>query len=607
MTPIHEQPIHIRQQILLSWTGSYLKPLRAVAGVLIGLFSASWFKTSPTFPKVLGHPRAPVHGSPSEGFDFSFLKFHSDDEPEIVQTDVVIIGSGCGAGVSAKNLAELGQRVIVVDKAYYFPPKYLPMSELDAAFHLFGGGNIAASDEGDTRFIYGQAWGGGGTVNWSASLQTQNFVRQEWADGKLPFFTSAEYQNCLDRVCERMGVSDKHIHHNHTNRVIAEGARKLGYNVRSVPQNTNGKQHYCGYCSFGCASADKQGPSVSWLPDAARAGAQFVEGFEALEVLFETTDGQKRATGVKGTWRSRDSKGGTNGADRTMRSVIIKAKRTIVSCGSMQSPLLLLRSGLTNPQIGCNLHVHPCSPVYGVFPYETKPWDGSILTAVVESFQDLDGHGHGVKIEAMNMFPGWTLPGLQWHDGPQHKAFVSKFKNMAGLIALTRDRDTGRVYLDKDGRTCRVSYSPSSRDRAHSLEGAVASAKMLYIQGAREIYVSDPSCPPFLREDAPPLAEGEPEPGVNDPRFQAWLAQVRKAGLRNGRFGTAHQMGTCRMSATDRTGVVDPTGKVWGCEGLYVADASVFPSASGVNPMVTTMAISDWISRGIAREMKSAA
>jgi choline dehydrogenase-like flavoprotein len=63
-------------------------------------------------------------------------------------------------------------------------------------------------------------------------------------------------------------------------------------------------------------------------------------------------------------------------------------------------------------------------------------------------------------------------------------------------------------------------------------------------------------------------------------------------------------MGTCRMSATEREGVVDPQGKVWGTEGVYVTDASVFPSSSGVNPMVTNMAISDFISRGVARGME---
>ena len=88
---------------------------------------------------------------------------------------------------------------------------------------------------------------------------------------------------------------------------------------------------------------------------------------------------------------------------------------------------------------------------------------------------------------------------------------------------------------------------------------------------------------------------------------------IRKKGLTlpEAAFGSAHQMGTCRMSSSEKgrkgqpAGVVDPTGKVWGTEGLYVADASVFPSASGVNPMITTMAISDYISRGIAKDMSS--
>jgi choline dehydrogenase-like flavoprotein len=58
------------------------------------------------------------------------------------------------------------------------------------------------------------------------------------------------------------------------------------------------------------------------------------------------------------------------------------------------------------------------------------------------------------------------------------------------------------------------------------------------------------------------------------------------------------------MSAKAKDGVVDPKGRVWGTEGLYVADASVFPSASGVNPMVTTMAIADWIAQGSCEDLK---
>lgn len=231
----------------------------------------------------------------------------------------------------AKNLAEAGHRVMVVEKAYHWPSEHLPMSERDAGIHLFANGGIESVDDQSIAVIAGQAWGGGGTVNWSASLQTQAYVRKEWADKGLAFFTSSEFQDSLDRVCHRMGVSTEHVEHNTNNKTLSEGARKLGYSHKMVPQNTGGNKHYCGYCTLGCGAAEKQGPVVSFLPDAERAGAQFIEGFEADKVLFENFNGRKTATGVKGRWTSRDSSGGASGSHRTSRDVIINAKRVIVS------------------------------------------------------------------------------------------------------------------------------------------------------------------------------------------------------------------------------------------------------------------------------------
>lgn len=130
--------------------------------------------------------------------------------------DVVIVGSGCAGSLCAKNLAETGHRVIVVEKIYHWGPEYLPMSEKDPGIHHFMNGGVNSSDDGSIAFIAGQAWGGGGNVNWSASLQTQAFVRKGWADQGLSFLTSAAFQNYLDRVCQRMGVSADHIKHNRT-------------------------------------------------------------------------------------------------------------------------------------------------------------------------------------------------------------------------------------------------------------------------------------------------------------------------------------------------------------------------------------------------------
>lgn len=172
-------------------------------------------------------------------------------------------------------------------------------------------------------------------------------MRKEWAvDRGLTFFETMEFQNCLDRVCHRMGVSADHIRHNHANQMLLEGSRKLGYHAKAVPQNTGGNEHYCGHCSVGCGAAQKQGPVVTWLPDAARAGAKFAEGFRVDKVLFDESGGRKVAIGVKGTWTSRDTSGGVYGSGRIVREVIVKAKKVIVSCGTLWSPIVLMNSGL---------------------------------------------------------------------------------------------------------------------------------------------------------------------------------------------------------------------------------------------------------------------
>jgi hypothetical protein len=605
MTPISEQPTHIREAIIKSWSIARLGPIRQLHRSLTVLTKQTWIKITPSLRRVLGVPRIPIGMKPGKGYEYEFIQFPPGNEPEIIETDVVIVGSGCGGAVSAKNLAAAGNRVLVVEKAYHWSPDHFPMAESDGWNHLFMNGAFISSDDTSLSIVAGQSWGGGGTVNWSASLQTQGYVRREWAARGLPLFTSADFQDSLDRVCDRMGVSTEFIKHNPANSLLLEGARKLGWSHKPVPQNTGGNQHYCGFCTFGCGSCEKQGPSVSFLPDAARAGAQFIEGFHAEKIVFSNEGGKRVASGVSGTWTSRDANGGVASAPLITRKVMIKAQRVIVSSGTMQSPLLLLRSGLTNSQIGRNLYVHPVAVLGAIHKEDIKPWEGGILTAVVNEFENLDGKGHGVKLEATNMIPSSWLIWLDWKGGLQYKLDAAKLKHMTGYISLAKESDTGRVYPDPvDGRV-RFQYTPSKVAKQHIMHGLLALAKIQYVAGASEIFTTIPGMRPFVRD----LSTPQSGDGINDPEFQAWLEEIKLKGFPSPEsvFVSAHQMGTCRMSATERQGVVDPQGRVWGTEGLYVTDASIFPSASGVNPMVTNMAIADYISRGIAKGMEGKA
>jgi len=351
-TPYDTLPTHTRAKILESWRTSWIPQLRVLSKTIQQLAQKAYFQTNPTFKQLSGYPDVPQDYKPGPGYDFQFLQFpaSSDNSQVEISADVVIVGSGPGGSVCARTLAEAGHSVLVVDKGYHFPPTQLPMPQTEACEYLFEGQGLLASADKSSSLVMGTCWGGSGTINWSVSLQTQDYVREEWAkkDG-LPFFTSERFQKCLDRVCEAMGVSDEYIRHNHGNRVLLESSEKLGWKAKPAPQNTMGKEHYCGQCHLGCGSNEKMGPAACYLPAAARAGAKFIEGFEVEKVLFEEGEKKtKKAVGVVGTWVSRDKKGGVDGPakEKITRRVVVKAKKVIVSSGSIWSPVILKKSGL---------------------------------------------------------------------------------------------------------------------------------------------------------------------------------------------------------------------------------------------------------------------
>lgn len=379
--PIHQQSIPAREAILHSWSTSWLSTLRLLSKTFILLAQSTFLTTSPLYNAVSGWPDIPKDWTPGEAYDFRFLQFEQSDQPAVLEADVVIVGSGCGGAVTAKVLAEQGYSVLVVDKGYYFPPEQLPMRQAEGMYHLFENGGFIASADTSVAAVAGSCWGGGGSVNWSVALQTQGFVRREWAekDG-LVFFESEEFQACLDRVCGFMGVGEAKMQP-HRGGVLLEGARRLGWEARPTPQNCGGQDHPCGHCHLGCGSGNKQGPAVSWLPEAGRRGARFVEGMCVERVTFEEDGGERTATGVVGRWTSRDGNGGTTGSaeERVTREVVIKAKKVVVSSGSFQSPLLLKRSGLKNRHIGRNLHLHPVNYVLGFWEEDCMPWEGEFF------------------------------------------------------------------------------------------------------------------------------------------------------------------------------------------------------------------------------------
>ncbi|CAK7566967.1 MAG: hypothetical protein SEPTF4163_004924 [Sporothrix epigloea] len=646
-----DQPVHIREKILQEWSKSWIPLIRKVARMFQAMAQTYWVMSSPMFREVTGYTDVPEKWQQGPNFAFRFLQFGKSNDkvandPELLETDIVIVGSGCGGAVCAKILAAAGHRVIVVEKGYHYPQSQLPMPQEEGSRLLFENSGVVASTDPALSVLAGACWGGGGTVNWSVSLRTPDRVRQEWANGQpgMSFLTSPAFDASMDRVCDFMGANEilesplpgpaavVDDQQSHRGRVILDSSTKLNFKADVLLQNSRGgKPHDDGYCHLGCGSAEKLGTSVSWLPAAAKEGAQFIEGFHVERVLFEgddeisigdavsssiphsTSSQGPKAVGVVGTWLSRDENGGLAGKNRQKTRVIVKAKKVIVSCGSLWSPLVLKSSGLENPQIGRNLHLHPCNLVGAFFDEETKPMDKGIITSICTSFEDLDGEYHGPRLEPSCMVPYLVMANLPWSSSIDFKTAAMRYPHMDSFIALTRDRDSGCVFPDPVTGQPIVSYTFSARDREHAAEGVIGLARLCHAAGANEIRAFVAHTRPFI-----PIAKSDGHADrdykKDDPAFEAWVKEVRNAALSASPlwggwnvatpFASAHQMGTCRMGDdAGEASVVNPRGQVWGTQGLYVADASVFPSASGVNPMVTTMAFADWIANGIVQEM----
>lgn len=107
----------------------------------------------------------------------------------VLDVDVVIVGSGCGGGVMAAELASAGLNVLVLEKGgYYRPAEFQAWRESEAFLHTFEKGGLCSSEEGNVLVLAGSCVGGGSTINWSASFATPEYVRDDWVNEGLTEF-----------------------------------------------------------------------------------------------------------------------------------------------------------------------------------------------------------------------------------------------------------------------------------------------------------------------------------------------------------------------------------------------------------------------------------
>jgi choline dehydrogenase-like flavoprotein len=472
-------------------------------------------------------------------------------------TQVVVVGSGAGGAMVAMTLAEAGIDVILVEEGHqharYKPTMSGATAQLyhESAMRQFQGSSPAP-------VASGRALGGSTIVNSAICFRTPRAVIDEWND-------SAD--NALGRPDDFYALQDQVETLFSVTRTPDEllsgcdlahqtAARRLGWeedNLRRNTLNCGG----CGRCNLGCTTGGKASSDLVALPRAAAAGARILTGCQVVTVA------QGRIEGVL-----RDRDGVSQGR------FVVTADRIVLSAGTVWTPGLLLASGLTgNGTVGTGFKAHPTSGVSGMLPDPVRRRGAAQGHGVTEFL------GEGFLLESNPIMISAAFAVLPLFGALTHEV-MSRADHLVSTGGIVRDTGTGRVLAPK-GRGAQIQWSMNDADRK-TLITQMRRGCELWLEGADAEWVV---------------------PSRHSGRLMRSMDEVRRwlpydLGPEYISTYCSHPQSSCGLGRT-----CAPTGEVLRHPGIYCMDASVLPTAVGLNPQITVMTVATLLARRLAEDL----
>src|SRR6185295_17594859 len=485
--------------------------------------------------------------------------------------DAVIVGTGCGGSVVAKELARAGKKVLLLERGgfYLMDRGDFDQREDDMIARIDGGRGLDATSNGQIALTYGHNVGGASVHYWADTWRTPDDRLELWARMGVEGHSPEELRPHFEQIERDLNVhpaEDERM--NRMNQLFDAGAAKAGLRTERVRQARKG----CvgsGYCAQGCAYDAKQSQLVTYLPMALAAGARLFADCRVDRVLVE--DG--RAVGVSARFIDRRT---NQPSGRRLR---VRAKAVVVAAGGFNSAPLLMRSGVPDPsgQLGKNLRLNPCAQTFGLFDEDVVMWRNiPAATGVMDlRLPRMDGERYveGGYLLHPNQLQPATLSALLPGFGRPHRALMARAHQIGSCIAWVDDAESGSVTLDDDGEPV-WHWELRGRDDLAIRDAMKKQAAVLLHAGAREVIVPDPA-----------------GTRIHD---LGELAKIDSVDTRPGSmlFPGPHPAGLARMGKDPSTSVVNGRNELHAVKGLYVCDPSVFPTAVSVDPSETIMAFS---------------
>ena len=500
----------------------------------------------------------PIELNPVEpNYDNVFTRDDVERDLEL-SCDVVIVGSGAGGATAAAEFAEAGYDVVVVEEGSFFRTKDFTSDASDMIRKMYrGGGATLAIGSPPVLYQEGSVVGGSTVINGGMSWRTPEAILNRWGSTQnIPNIGPKDMEMYFERVERRINVALQDPESiGRDNQILKEGADALDWKV--IP-NTRNQVHCPGSnnCAFGCPTGAKQSALVSYIPRALHFGARLFSDVRAHSITREG----KRATGIRGHVIA------ANGERKA--KVTVHAKLVISSCGSIHTPALLHRSGFRSrsKRLGHNLSLHPNTKLVAIYDEPVRGWEGVHQAYQVREFQE-----QGFLFAAVNVPPSViAMTSPQYGEDLADLMALYDRTLVAGL--LVEDTAVGHIKMTPGGHP-QAFYELNDYDASQLIRGTELLCELLFETGAKRIL------PPFS--------------GAGELRSVDDLRKLHNSNIPKSSMEvlTVHLMGSACMGSDPSYSVTNEYGLVHDTESLMIADASLFPSPVGVNPMQTIQAL----------------
>ncbi|MBI2871257.1 MAG: GMC family oxidoreductase [Candidatus Omnitrophica bacterium] len=477
-----------------------------------------------------------------------------------LETDVCVVGSGAGGAVMAKELAEGGLRVVVLEKGGRFTKRDFTQKEEEMFPRLYEDAGLRATQDQSVIILHAQGVGGTTLVNDNICFRTPDFVLEHWKARGIEHIAPPQMVPYFEKVEKTIGVCEIQAEEvSRNDQLFYRGAAKLGLQPKRFSHNRKDCIG-CGFCYCGCAYDRKQNMALTYLPQAEVAGAMILDHTEAEEIGRNTN----RVTHI--TASRKDPRTGC-----IKEKLRIRQKCLIIAGGGISTPILLLKNGFgrLNPNVGRHLSLHPILASLGVMAEEVRFYEG--IPQCVYTDRIVASEMAGFVLEGIGAHPVLTSLVLNTF-GEGHRERMRDFNRLTVHYVMVMDRPQGRIRVGPKGQIS-ITYRFHPRDQQSLREGMKLSAQVYFAAGARKVYLN--------HVDAPVLEDKSQIEAIDRLRMEPNRILLY----------SAHQIASCRMGTDPKHSVTDSFGKFHGMENLFISDASLFPTSLGYNPQVTIMAL----------------